>query len=222
MRLTLTDIAARLGREIPKFYRDFVDSIGLDTTASTLVSPAQICAVNLEERTEEPSGPNTFGFLLFSQDGYSWLAQDGDDSDAVYVWSHETRDISLAEMGRQDLLRTLAATSIPQLTREVIISRVLPHSQSILQPISLEELSVAAAGIPAMEFFEHLEGVNPFTQEIFHMKCPGVALQVTDGTQYRFTLSHGGLLCSDGPRPLPAEINVLADRLKAHVITGEG
>jgi hypothetical protein len=220
MQLTFTEMAECLGREVPAFYRDFVELIGLDATEQTLVSPAEVCAVNLAERTEQPSGPTTFGFLLVSEDGDSLLVRDGDASDAVYAWSHETRAISLSGVSRQCLLEQLAATPIPQLDMEVAISRVSPWTQSILRPILFEELRVAAAGLPAVHCFEYREGVNPFTQEIFRIKAPGVLIRALDGPTHVFSLTSGGLLCSEGARPLPPEVQVLADRLNAHVITG--
>lgn len=220
MRLTLTEMAERLGHEVPTFYRDFVESIGVDAAEPTLVSPAQVCAVNLAEHTDQPSGPTTFGFLLFSEDGDSLLVRYDDGSDAVHTWSHETRDISLSKMSRQYLLKQLAATPIPQLELEVAISRVLPWTQSILRPILFEELDPAVAGLPTVCCFEYREGVNPFTQETFRIRAPGVLIQTLNGPTYTFHLTSGGLLCSDAPRPLPPEVNFLADRLEAEVIAG--
>jgi hypothetical protein len=213
-------MAERLGQEVPTFYRDFVESVGIDAIEPTLVSPAEVCAVNLAERIEQPSGPTTFGFLLFSEDGDSFLVRHGDASDAVYTWSHETRDISLSELSRQYLLRQLAATPIPQLEMEVAISRVLPWTQSILQPILFEELSSAAGGLAAVRWFEYREGVNPFTHETFRITAPGVLIHTLNEPTHTFHLTNGGLLCSEAARPLPPEIYVLADRLKAQVITG--
>jgi len=212
-------MAERLGQEVPTFYRDFVESVGIDAIEPTLVSPAEVCAVNLAERIEQPSGPTTFGFLLFSEDGDSLLVRHGDASDAVYTWSHETRDISLSELSRQYLLRQLAATPIPQLEMEVAISRVLPWTQSILRPILFEELGPAVAGLPAVRCFEYREGVNPFTQETFRIRAPGVLIHTLNEPTHTFDLTSGRLLCSEAARPLPPEINVLADRLKAQVIT---
>jgi hypothetical protein len=220
MRLTLTEMAERLGQEVPAFYREFVESLGLDAIEPTRVSPAEVCAVNLAGRADRPSGPTTFGFLQLSEDGDSWLVRHGDSSDALYVWSHETRDISLSTLSRRQVLRQLAATPIPQLETETAVSRVLPWTQSILQPILFEELGPAVAGLPAVHCVEYREGVNPLTHETFRIRAPGVAIQTVNGPTHTFDLTRGGLLCSEPARPLPPEVAVLAERLDAQVIGG--
>jgi hypothetical protein len=110
--------------------------------------------------------------------------------------------------------------AIPPLELEVAISRVLPWTQSIRRPILFEELGPAGAGLPAVRCFEYREGVNPFTQETFRIRAPGVLIQTLNGLTHTFHLTSGAPLCSDAPRPLPPEINILADRLKAEVIAG--
>jgi hypothetical protein len=48
-----------------------------------------------------------------------------------------------------------------------------------------------------------------------------VLIQSVDDLSHTFHLTRGRLLCAEGGRPLPSQIQLLADRLEAQVFTGD-
>src|SRR5262245_45408340 len=135
MRIDLEDMERRLIRAIPPHYRAFVADRSLSDLGPTLAAPAELAALNLEQRAEGADGPTEFGFVLYCSDGDCLLLRDGDDSGMVYEWSHETREISGREFHVSDLLKRLSSIPSGELDADdptVVISRVAPWTRSIL------------------------------------------------------------------------------------------
>jgi hypothetical protein len=198
---------------IRELYRHFIESGPSSRHERTLADPAEICALNLAARAVGSSGPTTYGFVLYGQDGDYYLLRDGDDSGSLYSWSHETREITRSDSDANALLNVLAATPTPELEADcLVLSRVEPYTQSMLCPIDTGELSAAAEGIPNVAAFEYSEGINPFTQELIRFHTPGIAVAIEGGEPLILRLADGCLFCPEVQKPLPAQVQMLAKR----------
>jgi hypothetical protein len=220
MRIDLAHMEHRLGRAIPLHYREFVGTRSLEGLELTAAAPAEIAALNMEQLAAGADGPRRFGFALYSSDGDCLLVRDGDDSGMVFEWSHETRDISAREFHVSELLEKLAALPIAQIEAEdptVVISRVTPWSQSILDPIHFSELAVAAAEVPEASCFGCLESANPFTSQPMRFEVPGLRIELPASEPILLKLEHGRLTEQVELRPIPEPLRSLARRLKAQV-----
>lgn len=221
MHITLDEMSRRLGRSIPESYREFIES-GPSGYERTLADPAEICALNLAARAVGSSGPTTYGFVLYGQDGDYYLLSDGDDSGPLYSWSHETSEITRSDLDANALLNELAVTPTPKLDPDcLVLSRVEPYTQSMLCPIDPRELPAAAEGIPNVAAFEYSEGVNPFTQEPMRFYTPGIEVAIEGREPLILRLADGCLFCTEVQKPLPAQVTILAKRLDAHVFANE-
>ena len=220
MRINLNEMSRRLGRTIPEGYRAFIESSPSSRYEGTLADPAEICALNLAARAMGPSGPTTYGFVLYGQDGDYFLLRDGDDSGSLHSWSHETQEIARAASDADALLHELSAIPIPDLEpQSLVLSRVERCTQSMLCPIDPHELQAAADGIPGVSVFEYTESVNPFTQEPIRFHTPGIEVAVEGGQPLILRLVDGCLSCNDLEGPVPDQVNVLANRLRARVLS---
>lgn len=220
MRIDLANMERLVGRAVPSHYRAFVAGRSLEGLEFTAAAPAEIAALNLEQRAEGADGPTRFGFALYSSDGDCLLVRDGDESGKVFEWSHETRDITPREFNVSELLEKLSMLSVAEIDGEdptVVISRVAPWSQSILDPIRVSELAAIVAGIPGASCFEYLESTNPFTCKPMRFEVPGVRIEVTSSEPLLLRLQHGRLSEQIELRPIPKLVHALARRLKAGV-----
>lgn len=220
MRIDLANVEQLVGRAVPADYRAFVAGRSLEDLERTAAAPAEIAAINLEQRAEGADGPTRFGFALYSSDGDCLLVRDGDESGTVFEWSHETRDITPRDFHVSELLEKLSTLSIAEIDAEdptVIISRATPWSQSILDPIHFSELVAVAAGIPGASCFEYLESTDPFTREPLRFDVPGVCIELASSQPLVLKLQHGRLSDQIEVRPVPELVCRLADRLKAGV-----
>ena len=190
MRLTLEDVSLRLGRAVHAEYASFVRLRGVDTLHESLAAPAEVCATNLNE-----SGASSCGFVLCGRgDGDSFVLRYGADDGLARVWSHESQGLTDSAVRATELLEELAATPIPEVTLEsgdYLLSRVIPASQAILNPVTPEELLKAAQTLAGVEYFDQLQCENPFTKELMHFSVSGLALS---GREARLELSGGALL----------------------------
>jgi len=195
MRLTLEEVASRLGRAIPAEYESFVRIKGIDTLHASQAAPAEICARNLEERALNESGPTSLGFVLCGRgDGDSFVLPDGVTDGLALVWSHESRGLTESAVPARELLEELASTPIPEVLLEsgdYVLSRVEPASQAVLDPVTPHQLQEAARALGRLEYFDELQGENPFTREPFRIKASGLALA---GREARLDLSAGALM----------------------------
>jgi hypothetical protein len=222
MHIDFEEMNRRLGRPIPQLYREFIESGPSSRYEETLADLAEICALNLAARAVQPSGPTTYGFVLYGQDGDYYLLRDGDDSGSLYSWSHETRDISLVHSDAQGLLNELATTPIPTVEPDcVILSRVEPYTQSMLFPIEFSELPAAADGIPDVAAFEYSEAMHPLTNELIQFYSPGIVVAIEGREPLLLRLIDGYLLCDEIQKPLPEQVFIVAQRLSAHVLTND-
>jgi hypothetical protein len=222
MRIDFDDMGRRLNRPIPELYREFIESGPSSRYERTLADPAEICALNLAARSVGSSGPTTYGFVLYGQDGDYYLLRDDDDSGSLYSWSHETSEIARSDSDANALLNELAATPTPKLEADcLVLSRVEPYTQSMLCPIDPRELSAAAEGIPNVAAFEYTEGINPFTQELIRFHTPGIEVAIEGREPLILRLVDGCLFCPEVQKPLPAQVPMLAKRLGAHVFAND-
>jgi hypothetical protein len=218
MRIDLNEMRRRLNRPIPGLYREFIESSSSNRYEGTLADPAEICSLNLAAALIGPSGPTAHGFVLYGQDGDYYVLCDGDDSGALHSWSHETSQVSRADADAKTLLNALAETPIPDVeVNSLVLSRIEPHTQSMLSPIEPHELPSAAHGVPNAIPFEHLEYVNPFTKEPFSLEVPGIELTLEGREPLILRLSDGCLYGTGIPNPLPEQVHVIARRLGAHI-----
>jgi hypothetical protein len=129
------------------------------------------------------------------------------------VWSHESRGLTDFAVRATELLEELAATPIPDVTLangDYLLSRVTPASQAILNPVTPEELQKAAQTLAGLEYFDQLEGENPFTKEPLYFSVSGLALS---GRETRLDLNGGALLTRNF---LPQDLALVA-RVAEHL-----
>jgi len=195
VRMTLEDVFSRLGRSVPAEYESFVRLKGIGTLHASLAAPAEVCARNLEERALDASGPTSYGFVLCGRgDGNFFVLCDEMDGKLARVWSHEARTLTDTAVRATELLEELAETPIPEVTTKpgnYVLSRVNPSSQAILEPINPEELLNVTRVLAGLEYFDQLQGKNPFTNEAIHLNVTGLALS---GREARLDLKAGALL----------------------------
>jgi hypothetical protein len=198
MRMTLEDVAHRLGQPVHPQYESFVRGRGIDTLHGSICAPAEICARNLEERSTDGSGPTGCGFVLCARgDGDFWVVPFEDAEGLARLWSHELRSLTDSAVRALDLLQEMAATPIPGIAPDqeiYALARVDPPSQAILDPITSDDLLLVARTVAGLEYFDRLEFRNPFTQAIGHLDVSGLALCAADGRNARLDLSSGALL----------------------------
>jgi hypothetical protein len=215
------DLIQRLGiLTCPRRYSDFVAEVGGAKLEGTLASPAEICALNLSSRAREAPAPNGRYFLLFRQDGDYWILPRDDARDAVLRWSHETHRVSATTITSKGALMGLAASLSPVPVADgecLMISRVVPYTQSMLDPIVLSQLHTAAAALDGATVFEFAEVTNPFTGEPRRIRRPGVRIRLAQRKRMFFVLSDGHLYCNDAPRVTPRGVGGLAAKLAARV-----
>jgi len=220
MQIDLAKMAKLVGRPLPSHYRTFVAGRSLDSLESTAAAPAEIAALNLEQRSAGADGPTRFGFALYSSDGDCLLVPYGDESGKVFEWSHETRDITPRDFHISELLEKLATLCVAEIDADdptVVISRVAPWSQSILDPIHVSELAAVAAAIPGTSCFEYIESANPFTHKPIRFDVPGVSIELASSEPLLLKLQHGRLSEEIELRPIPELVRSVARHLKAGV-----
>jgi len=214
VRLTLEDVSSRLGRSVPGEYESFVRFKGIDNLHDSLAAPAEVCARNLEERVLDASGPTSYGFVLCGRgDGDFFVLCDEVDGKFARVWSHEVRTLTATAVRATELLEELAGTPIPEVTTEpsnYVLSRVVPASQAILEPINPEDLLSVTRVLGGLEFFDQLQGENPFTKEAMHLSVTGLAFS---GRKARLDLSAGALLTRNCGSQDLEQVTRLADYL---------
>jgi hypothetical protein len=218
---TVEDLIQRLDiLTCPRRYSDFVAEVGSVKVEGTLASPAEICALNLSCRACDAPAPNDRYFLLWREDGDYWILPRDDARDAVLRWSHETHRVRATAITSRDALIRLAASFSPVPTADgecLMISRIVPYTQSMLDPIMLSQLHAAATAVIGASVHEFAEMTNPFTGEPCRIRRPGVSIRLAQGKRVFFDLSDGRLYCNNAPLETPPEVGNLAAKLSARV-----
>jgi len=220
VRITLEEFALRLGRPVHPDYRSFVLRKGERALESTLAEPAEICALNLAEELLNQSGPTSAGLVLWGQDGDFYVIPHDSDPGVTRLWSHETKEVSGPPLKTEEVLEKLAAMPVGGLAEDqegYTLTRADRPSQAALSPITPLELQAAAGANPDFLYFERLETINPFTNEIVYFGIKGLAVASPAGDGARLDLAAGALITRNCLEADLAKVKSIAERLACNV-----
>lgn len=225
------ELERMLGLPLPSGFRDVVVDddarSGPLSTEGPFTGQRPFLIWSLRARDEVRPAPWPREYLVVGQDGCgnSYLVDTREQTAPVYFHDHETSELLARAPSYAEFLRAAELSCDPggdeaMEPESVAIARTERVSDSILDPIHLQEWTAIVASDPEFTMPADRFGVNPLTKEVVRFPRPGAAHWRGRGESDVVELLWGALVWTKPGREGIEKARTLAHALDAKLLLG--